>query len=118
MKKRSRAENRKRRHYRIRKKIQGTGACPRMCVFISNKHLYVQVIDDETARTLAAISTKSQEFSGEKNNRVTARKLGERIAGLAKEKGIESVVLDRGGFRYGTRVRELAEGAREAGLKF
>ena len=115
MKRRSRAENRKRRHFRIRKKIRGTGVRPRMCVHVSNKHLYVQVIDDQTAHTLACTSTLSKDFFGEKNNRITARKLGERIAGLVKEKGVESVVFDRGGFHYGTRIRELADGAREAG---
>jgi len=118
MKNRSRADNRKRRHFRIRKKIQGTADCPRMCVFVSNKHLYVQVIDDVAAQTLAAVSTVSKEFSGQKNDRTTARKLGGHIAGLVKQKGVESVVFDRGGFHFGTRIRELADGAREAGLKF
>lgn len=89
-----------------------------MSVFVSNRHMYVQFIDDTAGRTLAACSTLSGEFAGTKICVETARKLGQAAARAALEKGITSVVFDRGGFTYGGRIKALADAAREAGLKF
>ncbi len=110
---------RKRRHVRLRKRLSGTSDRPRMSVFVSNKHLYVQFIDDTASATLAQCSTHSEVFGeSPKSNVETARKLGELAARTALEKGINEVVFDRGGFTYGGRVKVLADAAREAGLKF
>ena len=120
MKLESRADYRTRRHLRVRKKVKGTAAKPRMCIFISNRHVYVQFVDDVTARTLAAASTQSagmKEVAG-KVNVAVAKQLGQLAAKAAKEKGIEAVVFDRGGFAYKGRIKALADAAREAGLKF
>jgi len=119
MKPSSRAEYRNRRHLRLRKKVQGTSERPRMSVFVSNKNMYIQFIDDMAERTLASASTKSEAAaSGGKNNAGVAKVLGQLAAKVAKEKGIEQVVFDRGGFAYRGRIKVLAEAAREAGLKF
>jgi large subunit ribosomal protein L18 len=116
MKVKTKQEYRRRRHLRVRRKIRGTAERPRLAVYVSNRHLYAQLIDDDRSHTLASISTMSNEFSGERNTRETAGKLGARIADLAKGQGIEQVVFDRGGFAYGTRLRTLADAVREAGL--
>ena len=118
MKASNKATQRKRRHYRVRSKIAGTSERPRLSVFKSNKHLYVQVIDDESETTLAAASTLSPELKGQALTRETAAKLGTLAAEAAKSKGITSVVFDRGGFSYEGKIKELADAAREAGLQF
>lgn len=114
----TKAEKRVRRHLRVRNKIGGTSARPRMCVFRSNKNLAVQFIDDEAAVTLASVSTQQEGFKGDTNTVETARKVGSKAAEAARAAGIETVVFDRGGFRYAGRVAALADAAREAGLKF
>lgn len=113
--------NRIRRHFRLRKKISGTPERPRLAVFRSEKHIYVQIIDDTKGNTLCASSTISSALkeSLEKTwNKEAAKKIGEDIAKKAKDAGIERVVFDRGGFKYHGRIKALADGAREAGLKF
>ena len=116
MKLKTRSEYRKRRHQRLRKKVIGTTRRPRMCVSVSNKHMYVQLVDDVAAATLAAVSTCSKEMAG-KNNRDTAQRLGAKTAEIAKTKGIGVVVFDRGGHAYNGRVKAIAEAARAAGMK-
>lgn len=106
------------RHGRIRNKITGTAARPRLNVFRSAKHIYAQLIDDETGVTLGAASSLEKGFEGKGGNKEAAREIGKKIAEVAKAKGIEDVVFDRGGYLYHGRVKELAEGAREGGLKF
>ena len=119
MKVRTKAEYRKRRHLRLRQKVKGTAERPRMSVFVSNRHLYVQFIDDAASRTLAQCSTLSEAIAdGAKNNAETAKKLGQLAAQAAVDKGIKQVVFDRGGFTYGGRIKVLADAARAAGLKF
>lgn len=109
------------RHYRVRNKISGTGERPRLNVFRSNKNIYAQIIDDVKGMTLVAASSldadlKDQIKTG--GDKAGAKKVGEAIAKKAIEQGIETVVFDRGGYVYHGRIKELAEGAREAGLKF
>ena len=106
------------RHKRVRGKISGTAECPRLNVFRSTKNIYAQIIDDVAGTTLAAASTLDKEFTGNGGNKDAARKVGEMIAKRALDKGISEVVFDRGGYIYHGRVKELAEGAREGGLKF
>ena len=108
---------RSRRQARVRKRVRGTSELPRLTVFRSNKHMYAQVISDETGSTLVAASTLEMTDGGT-GNRAAARKVGARIAELCKERNIERVVFDRNGFLFHGRVKEVAEGAREAGLKF
>jgi large subunit ribosomal protein L18 len=110
------AELRTRRHLRVRKTVQGTPERPRLAVFRSNKHIYAQVIDDSTGRTLASASTKADKVSGSKKE--AAAQVGKLVAERAKAAGIEAIVFDRGGFRYHGRVAAIAEAARAAGLKF
>jgi large subunit ribosomal protein L18 len=111
---------RARRHKRIRVTLHGTEQRPRLNVFRSLKHIYAQVIDDASGKTLAAASTNEAETrggaSGNKTDR--ARAVGKAIAERAKEKGVGAVVFDRGGYLYHGRVKALADGAREAGLEF
>ncbi len=117
----SRNDRRVVRHARVRKNLHGTPERPRMCVFRSNKNISVQIIDDVNGVTLAAASTLDKELKGEipyGGNKEAAKKVGEAIAKRALAKGIENVCFDRGGFLYHGRVKELADGAREAGLKF
>ena len=111
---------RERRHNRLRKTIMGTAERPRMCVFVSNMHIYVQFIDDDAEKTLAAVSTLSPEFkkSGEKTNVKGAKALGSMAGEKAKTAGIGSVVFDRGGFTYHGKVKAVAESARKSGIKF
>lgn len=106
------------RHRRVRGKISGTAVCPRLDVFRSTKNIYAQIIDDVKGVTLAAASTLDKDFNGNGGNKDGARKIGELIAKRAAEKGITEVVFDRGGYIFHGRVKELAEGAREGGLKF
>ena len=110
---------RTRRHLRVRKKVRGTAARPRLAVFRSNKHIYAQVIDDVAGRTLASASTMEKRPTGGATATVDAAKaVGERLGERAKAAGIESVVFDRGGFKYHGRVAAVADGARDAGLEF
>ena len=107
-----------RRHKRVRTKISGTAECPRLCVYRSNTNLYVQVIDDDKQTTLVSASTLDKEIKTKKANKEAAKELGSLIAKRAIEKGIETVVYDRGGYIYHGVIKELAEAAREGGLKF
>jgi len=112
---------RTRRQTRVRRQVQGSDARPRLCIFRSEKHIYAQVISDQTGRTLAAASTMSPELKTELRsgaNRDAAKKVGALIARICQERGIRSVVFDRNGFLYHGRIQALADAAREAGLKF
>ncbi len=114
-----RRESRLRRHSRVRKKIHGTAARPRLAVFRSNKHLVLQVIDDEAGRTLAAASTnEAPERTSPGGSVAAATRMGQLIAERAKAAGVDKVVFDRGGFAYHGRVAAAADAAREAGLEF
>ena len=119
--KESRAEIRLQKHRRMRSRISGTPERPRLCVFRSNNHMYAQIIDDTVGKTLVSASTLQKEVKAdlEKTNNVeAAAHLGTVIAKRALEKGIDTVVFDRGGFIYQGKVKALAEAAREAGLTF
>jgi large subunit ribosomal protein L18 len=111
------AQGRARRHRRVRKKIVGTAERPRLAVYRSNRHMYAQVIDDFAGRTLASASTLKDAGKSGADRMGAAKAVGEAIASRAKDAGIESVTFDRGGFRYHGRVKAIAEGAREGGLK-
>ncbi len=113
-----RAKARAHRHLRVRSKVSGTAETPRLCVFRSAKHIYAQVIDDVTGVTLCAASSMAKGFDGNGGNVEGAKKVGAMIAELCRDKGIEEVVFDRGGYVYHGRVAALADGAREGGLKF
>ena len=106
------------RHARVRSKVSGTAACPRLDVFRSNSNIYAQLIDDVNGVTLAAASSNEKDFGISGGNKEGAHKVGKLIAERAVTKGITEVVFDRGGYIYHGRVKELAEGAREGGLKF
>jgi len=117
----SRNDMRMKRHARVRKNIFGTPEKPRMCVFRSNDNISVQIIDDVTGNTLAAASSLDKEFKEKKlygGNKEAAKAVGEAIAKKALSKGIENVCFDRAGYLFHGRVKELADGARAAGLKF
>ena len=109
---------RQKRHIRVRGKISGTPERPRLNVFRSNANIYAQIIDDVNGVTLVAANTLEKEFEGATGNCDAAKKVGTVLAERAKAKGIEEVVFDRGGYIFHGRVADLAEGAREAGLKF
>ena len=110
---------RKRIHKRVRKKISGSAECPRLNVYRSNKNIYAQLIDDQAGETLVSASTQDKDLKLESTANIeAANKVGELIANRAKEKGIETVVFDRGGYLYHGRVAAVAQGAREAGLDF
>ena len=106
------------RHTRVLGKVSGTAECPRLNVYRSTNHIYAQIIDDVKGMTLCAASSVEKGFEGNGGNKDAARKVGLAIAKVAAEKGITEVVFDRGGYIYHGRVKELAEGAREGGLKF
>ena len=106
------------RHKRVRAKISGTASRPRLAVYRSNAHISAQVIDDVAGVTLVSASTHEKDFQGNGGNKVAARAVGKLLAERAEAKGITEVVFDRGGYLYHGRVSELAEGAREGGLKF
>ena len=108
---------RERRHRRVRKKVRGTPERPRLAVFRSNKHVYAQVIDDVSGRTLAAASTKEKGFTGATATVEAAKQIGKLVGERAKAAGIDTVVLDRGGFKYHGRVAGVTDAVREAGLK-
>ncbi|MCI8442265.1 MAG: 50S ribosomal protein L18 [Provencibacterium sp.] len=109
---------RQHRHVRVRGKVSGTAERPRLNVFRSDKHIYAQLIDDKAGVTLCSASSMDKGFEGTGGNKEASRKVGEAIARRAAEKGISEVVFDRSGYLYHGRVKELAEGAREGGLKF
>ena len=106
------------RHTRVRGKISGTAARPRLNVFRSSNHIYAQLIDDVAGATLASASSVEKDFGSYGGNKDAAKKVGQLIAERAAKAGITEVVFDRGGYVYHGRVKELAEGAREGGLKF
>jgi len=106
------------RHKRVRSKISGTAECPRLNVFRSTNNIYAQLIDDVKGVTLASASSLDKEIDVYGGNKDAARKVGQLIAKRAADKGITDVVFDRGGYIFHGRVKELAEGAREGGLKF
>jgi large subunit ribosomal protein L18 len=112
---------RQRRKFRIRRKITGTAERPRLSVFRSARHIYAQVVDDATGKTLAAVSTQCKDLKGtmgEGDKKEAAKKVGALIAKICLEKDLSKVVFDRNGYLYHGRVRALAEAAREAGLEF
>ena len=106
------------RHKKVRARISGTAARPRLCVYRSNANISAQIIDDVAGVTLVSASTLEKDFEGNGGNKEAAKKVGLAIAERAKAKGIEAVVFDRGGYIYHGRVAALAEGAREGGLDF
>jgi large subunit ribosomal protein L18 len=110
-------EKRIRRHRKIRKGIHGTASRPRLCVFRSNQHIYAQLIDDDKAKVLVSISDLDLKLKNGKKSDI-AKEVGKNIAKKALENKIESVIFDRGGVLFHGRVKALAEGAREGGLKF
>ena len=119
--KKSRNDNRVARHERVRENVFGTPERPRLCVFRSSKNIYAQVIDDVNGKTLAAASSLDKDIKAEAaygGNKEAAKLVGEKIGKVTKDAGIETVVFDRGGYLYHGRVKELADGARAAGLQF
>ena len=121
LKKADKNANRLQRHKRVRRKITGTTQRPRLCVFRSSNNIYAQIIDDTNRVTLVAASSLEADVKGAVNhtgNKEAAKLVGEMVAKKAVEKGITEVVFDRGGYIYHGRIKELAEGEREAGLKF
>ena len=118
VKKTDRKMERNRRHLRVRRKVSGTQERPRLCVYRSNTNLYVQIIDDVNQTTLVSCSTLDKDIKTKYANKEAAKEVGAMIAKKAKAKKIETVVFDRGGYIYHGVVKELAEAAREGGLKF
>ena len=121
LKKADKNAKRLQRHKRVRRKVFGTPQRPRLCVFRSSNNIYAQIIDDTNRVTLVAASSLDEAVKGAVNhtgNKEAAKMVGEMVAKKAVEKGITEVVFDRGGYIYHGRIKELAEAAREAGLKF
>ncbi len=118
MSKINRKEGRRRIHARIRKKVAGTAARPRLAVHYSNQHVYAQVIDDEAGRTLVSASTLDKSFEKAASNVESAAKVGALVAERAKAANVSAVVFDRGGHLYHGKIKALADAAREAGLQF
>lgn len=115
----SKSQKRNRIHLRIRKTISGTAERPRLAVFRSNKEIYAQLVDDLNGKTISAASSRDKDIAKAKATKIEAAKLvGKSIAEKANKSGVEAVVFDRGGYLYHGRVKQLAEGAREGGLKF
>jgi large subunit ribosomal protein L18 len=117
----SRSEARKKRHYRLRRRLSGVQERPRLAVFRSNKHIYAQIIDDTAKCTLAAASTLEKDISSgleKTSNKEAASAVGKAVAKKAIDKGINTVVFDRAGYIFHGRVKALADAAREAGLQF
>ncbi|MGB7861328.1 MAG: 50S ribosomal protein L18 [Acidimicrobiia bacterium] len=114
----SRQVARDRRHSRVRKRVHGTHERPRLAVFRSNRYIYAQVIDDIEGRTLAAASSQESDLRANALNIDTASKVGALVASRAKDVGIETVVFDRGGYKFHGKIKALAEAAREEGLEF
>lgn len=121
MTRRTSQELRKRRHFRIRKRVSGTSERPRLNVFRSNVHIYAQVIDDASGHTLVAASTTEKDFREALDGQskiVQSQAVGQRVAERALKAGVVKVVFDRGGYKYHGRIKALADSAREAGLDF
>ena len=121
MAEKNRSEARIRRHARVRINVQGTQERPRLCVFRSLSEIYAQVIDDKAGHTIVSASTIDQELRGKMEGLKKSEKakmVGKMLATRAKDKGVQTVVFDRGGFKYSGRVKALADGAREVGLEF
>ena len=121
LKKVDKNEMRQKRHERIRQKVYGTPEKPRLNVYRSNNHIYAQIIDDVNGHTLTQASTLDKELKGQLNSthdKEAAKSVGNLVGKRALDKGISEVVFDRGGYIYHGRIKELADGAREAGLKF
>jgi large subunit ribosomal protein L18 len=118
MAQKSRREVRKAVHSRIRKHVRGTGERPRLCLYRSLKHIYVQLIDDDQGSTLAAASTLDKSLGVKGSNIAAAREVGKLIAARALDQGVKQIVFDRGGCRYHGMIQALAEAARESGLQF
>ena len=121
MKVKTKEQARRRRHFRVRRKLNGTADRPRMCVYVSNKHVYVQVIDDAAGSTLAAASSVEKDMRKKLKtggNIEAAAEVGKLIAERATKAGVSEVVFDRGGYAFHGRVKALADAAREGGLKF
>lgn len=117
----SKIKARQARHMRVRKRVHGTAESPRLCVHKSNRHIVAQIIDDETGNTLVSASTVEPSIRGELEhtcNKDAAKYVGDVIGKRALEKGLKTVVFDRGGYKYHGRVKELADAARAAGLEF
>src|SRR5215471_9172577 len=117
----SKDKTRRRIHQRLRQRLQGSGERPRLNVYRSLNHIYAQVVDDNTGKTLASASTTQGKKKGEKRtggNGASAKEIGKLIAQRAQEKGVKKVVFDRGGYLYHGRIKALADAAREAGLEF
>lgn len=106
------------RKFRVRKRIHGTEEKPRLSIFRSNKNIYLQAIDDDTSNTLVAISTLEEQFADDRPNKEAGKKVGEEMGKRLKDKNILSVVFDRNGYLYHGVVKAVAEGVREAGVKF
>jgi large subunit ribosomal protein L18 len=113
----TRTDARRRRHYRVRRKIHGTVERPRLAVFRSNKYIYAQVIDDDAGHTIAAASSQEPSLRDKSLTVEVAAEVGKMVAARAKEAGVGAVILDRGGFAYHGRIKALADAAREEGLK-
>lgn len=111
---------RQKRHKRVRAKIQGTKKMPRLCVFRSNKHIYAQLIDDTSGKTIVSASDREikRKTKSEKRKTASAHEVGKLIAKKAIEKKIEKIIFDRAGYKYHGRIKAIADGARENGLKF
>jgi len=118
IKKKDANKARVKRHIRIRNKIDGTAQRPRLNVFRSSKHIYAQLIDDVAGVTIASASSMDKDFKGGGGKKEAAKEIGKLLAKNAKKAGITDVVFDRGGYIFHGRVKELADGAREGGLKF
>lgn len=117
----TRTRLRNKRAIRVRKRVRGSSDKPRLCVNRTNRHVFAQLIDDEKGVTLASVSTVAKEFKTTEHNKkskTSARKVGERLAEIGKERGVTTVVFDRGSHKYHGIVAELADGARSGGLKF
>ena len=110
----TREEYRRRRHFRVRKRVNGTAERPRLVVFRSDKHIYAQLVDDNAQRTIMTVTDNG--LNGKKVEK--SFEVGKKVATLAKEKGVTSIVFDRGGYLYHGRVKAVADGAREGGLEF
>ena len=111
--------HRKKRHIRVRTKILGTAARPRLCVFRSLKYIYAQIIDDLAGKTLVSVSSLNSEIKGRPGVKIeNAKSVGELLGKKAHEQGIKDIVFDRGGYKYHGRIKSLADAAREGGLKF
>ena len=114
----SRTDARRRRHYRLRKRLSGIADRPRLAVFRSNRYIYAQIVDDDAGKTLVAASSQEKELRGKTLTVETSAEVGKLIGSRAKDAGIERVVFDRGGLAFHGRVKALADAARETGLDF